>query len=125
MTLCEPVWKLHPKEKLRDCLPGLHVSALAVLYLQCDGPSSSTGMVGGHRISELEESACVVIPGAICRWDVAFQLLFEEPSDRIFGFIYDLWQLDDALILKSKSRFGLYRNDPENITVLLTGSGLP
>lgn len=82
------------------------------------------GLVGGHRISEPEESVCVVTPGAICRWDVAFKLLFEEPSDRIFGFFYDVWLLDDALMLKSKSHFWIYRNEPEGITVVFTGSGL-
>lgn len=36
-----------------------------------------------------------------------------------------MWLLDDTQILKSKRHFWLYINDPGNITVVLTGSGLP
>jgi len=54
------------------------------------------GVAGGHKVSVVEESACVVTSGAIFRWDVAFKLVFEESSDRIFGFLCDVWLLDDA-----------------------------
>lgn len=97
MILCECII---PRRSQGNLCLDVTVSALAVLNLQCDGHSSSMRMMGGHRISEVEESACVVTPGAICRWAVAFKLLFEEPSDRIFGYLCDVWLLDDTLIFK-------------------------
>lgn len=112
VTLCEWVWKLHLRVKIRDSVPDLPVSVLAVLNLQRDSPSSM-GLVGGHRIIRSRGTCMWCYPRAIYRWDVAFKLLFKEPSNRIFGFA--VWLLDDAQILKSKSHFWLYRNDPENI----------
>lgn len=94
IVFSEWVWKLHPKLKLRDCLP---ISPfLLLLCWICNvmlHPSSSMGLGGGHKISGVEESACVVTPRAICRWDVAINWFFEEPECLDFSMMCGCWMM--------------------------------
>lgn len=78
----DPVWmglESSPQEKPIGLSTLPHCFCSCCADLQCDGPSSSRGwMVGYHRISEVQESSCVVTPGAICQMGCSLQVAFSK-----------------------------------------------